>query len=67
MIKREMKFADACLDKHGFVREHILKEVMFDYVTDLIDRYNVHLLKHGYTDADIVTEFNLDEWLSKNL
>jgi hypothetical protein len=68
MIKREMKFADACLDKHKTARyRDWFKMVMFDYATDLIDRYNAHLLKHGYTDTDIVTEFNLDEWLRENL
>ena len=72
-IKRKMKFADAYLSTlaiRGIYLDgdrQILKDVLFFYVTDVIDRYNKYLLRHGYTDSDIVDESNLDEWLKLNL
>ena len=69
MIKRDMPLADKILTQHktkGYYRPWI-KTIMFDYGSELIEKFRQHMINAGYADADLYAEFNMDEWLKENI
>lgn len=68
-IHRYMPNADRALNKHKIVkwREEYFKPIMFDYASDLVEKFRQDMVKMGYADNDLLNEFDMDKWLAKNI